>query len=221
MSQTATSTLRDDYLAALLAGDAARARHLVDRAVGDGLPVSVAYLRILQPAMREIGTLWEAGELSVAYEHYATSITQGILGALGPRMRVAPMSGRLAVLCCTPGERHALGVQMVADFLEGAGWEVLNLGPSLPVADLVAMVESEQPDVVGLSTSTADRLAEAEAALTALRQVEIPPFVVVGGPGWHFVSDDEHAQLGADARFDDPVEFVELLAERFPPTSDE
>jgi methanogenic corrinoid protein MtbC1 len=221
VSQTATSTLRDDFLAALLAGDAARARHLVDRAVGDGLPVSVAYLRILQPAMREIGTLWEAGELSVAYEHYATSITQGILGALGPRMRVAPMSGRLAVLCCTPGERHALGVQMVADFLEGAGWEVLNLGPSLPVADLVAMVESEQPDVVGLSTSTADRLAGAEAALTALREVEIPPFVVVGGPGWQFVGDDEPARLGADARFDDPVEFVELLADRFPPTSDE
>jgi DNA polymerase III delta subunit len=47
VSQTATSTLRDDFLAALLAGDAARARHLVDRAVGDGLPVSVAYLRIL------------------------------------------------------------------------------------------------------------------------------------------------------------------------------
>jgi methanogenic corrinoid protein MtbC1 len=125
------------------------------------------------------------------------------------------------VLCCTPGERHALGVQMVADFLEGAGWEVLNLGPSLPVADLVAMVESEQPDVVGLSTSTADRLAGAEAALTALREVEIPPFVVVGGPGWQFVGDDEPARLGADARFDDPVEFVELLADRFPPTSDE
>jgi methanogenic corrinoid protein MtbC1 len=221
VSQTATSTLRDDYIAALLAGDAVRARHLVDRAVGDGLPVGDAYLRILQPAMEEVGALWEAGELSIAYEHYATSITQGILGALGPRMRVAPMSGRLAVLCCTPGERHALGVQMVADFLEGAGWEVLNLGPSLPVTDLVALVESEQPDVVGLSTATADRLAGAEAALAALREVEIPPFVVVGGPGWRFVSEEEHVQMGADARFDDPAALVELLTERFPPTTDE
>ncbi len=221
MSQTATSTLRDDYLAALLAGDAARARHLIDRAVGDGLPVADAYLRILQPAMEEIGVMWEAGELSVAYEHYATSITQGILGALGPRMRVAPMSGRLAVLCCTPGERHALGVQMVSDFLEGAGWEVLNLGPSLPVADLIDLVESEQPDVVGLSTATADRLAGAEAALAALREVELPPYVVVGGPAWRFVRYEEPALLGADARFDDPVELVEMLTRRFPPTTDE
>jgi len=221
VNQTASTTLRDDYLAALLAGDAVRARFLIDRAVGDGLAVADVYLRILRPAMEEIGTRWEAGELSIAYEHYATSVTQGILGALGPRMRVAPMTGRLAVLCCTPGERHALGVQMVGDFLEGAGWEVIALGPSLPVADLVELVEAEQPDVVGLSTSTRDRLAGAEAALDALRGLEVPPYVVVGGAGWRAVPDEEPALLGADARFDDPVELVAALTGRFPPTGDD
>ena len=221
VSQSATSTLCDDYLAALLAADAVRARHLIDHAVGGGLPVADVYLRVLRPAMVQIGALWEAGEVSVAYEHYATTVTQGILGALGPRIRVAPMSGRLAVVCCTPGERHALGLQMVTDFVEGAGWEVLNLGPSLPVADLVDLVESEQPDVVGLSTATADRLAGAEAALAALREVESRPYVVVGGGAWGYVRDDEPGHLGADACFDDPVELVDDLTARFPPTADD
>jgi methanogenic corrinoid protein MtbC1 len=221
MNGLATPTLRDDYLAALLAGDATHARHVVDAAVRTGVPIADVYLEVLAPAMQEVGERWSAGELSVAYEHYATAITQGVLGVLGPQMRVAPTSGRLAVVACTPGERHALGAQMVADFLEGNGWEVLHLGPSLPTADLVALVESEQPDAVVLSTSTVDRLAGAEAALTGLRETDDPPYVVVGGRAWQAASEDEPARLGADAHVGGPVELIRLLTERFPALDDE
>lgn len=216
MNGPATTSLRDDYLAAVLAGDATRARHLIDAAVRDGVPVGDVYLEVLGPAMQDVGARWAAGELSIAYEHYASSVTQGIIGAIGPQMRVAPTTGRLAVVACTPGERHALGPQMVADFVEAAGWEVLNLGPSLPTADLVDLVESEQPDAVVLSTSTADRLAGAEAALAGLREVEDPPFVIVGGQAWTGV-EEEARRLGADACVSDPVELTRLLTERLPP----
>jgi methanogenic corrinoid protein MtbC1 len=185
------------------------------------VPVAEVYLGVLAPAMRDVGDRWERAELGVAYEHYATSITQGLLGALGPRMRVEPMSGRLAVVACTPGERHALGVQMVADFLEGAGWEVLNLGASLPVADLVDLVESEQPDAVGLSTATPGLLGGAEEALAALRGLDDPPYVVVGGGAWRRVEQAGWSTLGADARVDDPAELARMLIERFPATADD
>ena len=212
--------LRDDYVAAVLAGDGVRARHLIDDAVVRGLPVAEAYLGVLQPAMAQVGALWEAGEVGVGLEHYATTVTQGIVGTLGPRMRVAPTSGRLAVLACTPGERHALGVQMVGDFVEGAGWEVLNLGASLPVSELVALVQAEQPDVVGLSTSTPDRLAGAEAALSALAELDPAPYVVVGGGAWDGVPAGEARDLGAHGRFEDPVAFVRMLDRLFPPEGD-
>lgn len=220
MIPPATSTLRDDYLAALLAGDAARARHVVDRSLADGLAVADVYLRVLQPAMEAVGTLWEVGQVSIAYEHYATCVTQGILGALGPRMRVAPTSGRLAVVACTPGERHALGVQMLADFLEGAGWEVLNLGASLPAGDVIDLVESEQPDAVGLSTSTVDRLPAAEETLAGLRTAELPAYVIVGGGAWRHAPDRAPA-MGADACLDGPVELARVLTERFSPAADD
>jgi methanogenic corrinoid protein MtbC1 len=221
VNELASSTLRDDYLAALLAGDATRARHIIDAAVGRGVPAQELYLEVLGPAMQDIGERWAAGELSIGYEHFATSITHGVLGVLGPTMRVAPTSGRLAVIACTPGERHAIGAQMVSDFLEASGWEVLQLGPSLPTADLVALVESEQPDAVGLSTSTVDRLAGAEAALAGLRAVEEPPFVVVGGAAWQAAGEEEAARLGADACVTGPLELTTLLTERFPPLDDE
>src|SRR5688572_5011476 len=97
VSALAPPTLRDDYLAALLATDATRARHLVERAVDEGMDVPTLYVHVLAPALEEVGVLWETGHASVALEHYATSVTRGIVGTLGPRVRVPPVTGRLAV----------------------------------------------------------------------------------------------------------------------------
>ena len=216
-----SGTLGDDFLAALLAGDATRARWLVDEAVGEGMEVRDVYLDVLAPALEEVGERWAAGELTVAHEHYATAVTQGILGVLAPRIRVPPASGRLAVVACTPGELHALGAQMIADFLEGEGWEVLALGAATPGPDLAALVDDERPDAVALSTSVANNLEAATDMLRRLRELDEPPFVAVGGRAWRAVPTERRDDLGADALFDDPRELCGALAERFPPLADE
>lgn len=221
MTAMLTSELQDDFLAALLAGDARHARHLAERAVDEGLTVSEVYLKLLQPALEEIGRRWEAGEIGVAWEHRATAITQGIIGSLGPRMRVLPTTGRLAVLACTPGELHAIGVQMAGDFLEAAGWEVILLGASVPAGSLVELVRDEAPDVVGLSTSTAEGVDRAGETLAALAALDPPPFIVVGGRGWNEQGSAHAAALGADVLVGDPTELTRELAGRFPPVPDD
>ena len=213
--------MRDDYLAALLAGDATRARWLVDEAVAQGVEVRDLYLAVLGPALEEVGERWAAGELTVAHEHYASAVTQGLLGLLAPRIRVPPASGRLAVVACTPGELHALGAQMVADFLEGEGWEVLALGAAMPAPDLAALVDDERPDVVALSTSVANNLDGAAESIRWLRELAEPPFVAVGGRAWAGVSPERRRELGVDALFDDPRELCTLLTERFAPIGED
>jgi MerR family transcriptional regulator, light-induced transcriptional regulator len=215
-----TADLRDDYLAALLAGDSIRARHLVDVAVEGGMPLPDVYLSVLQPALEEIGERWESGEVGIAYEHQATAITQGILGALGPRMRVAPTSGRLAVCACTPGELHSIGIQMIGDFLEADGWEVLLLGASVPAAALAGLVADESPDAVALSTASPGLLPGAEEAIRALAEVEPRPFVAVGGRAWRTQQPGRALELGADCCLPGPVELAAELVERFPPLAD-
>ena len=161
---------RRAYLDALLARDVGAARAVIEASLGEGLEVPEIYLGILQPALYEIGRWWAVGDFSVADEHSATAVTQSVLGMLGPRMRTAPKDGRLAVVSGSPEERHALGVQMVADFLEGDGWEVLNLGASTPARDLAGLADAERPDVVALSTATPAALpGAAEAVAGAAR----------------------------------------------------
>src|SRR4051795_760157 len=162
---------RAAFLDALLARDSARSRRVVEEALAAGAPVPDLYLDVLEPALREVGHRWAMGSLNVAEEHYATTIAQSILDALSRQLRRPPRDGRLAIVTGTPEEQHALGARMVADFLEGDGWEVLLLGAGAPVADIVSLVTDEQPNLVALSTATAavlDGVAELLGALAAL-----------------------------------------------------
>jgi methanogenic corrinoid protein MtbC1 len=218
MTQTVdVEAYRRAYLDALLARDVGAARAAVEAALTLGTPVPEIYLGVLQPALYEIGRCWAVGDFSVAEEHSATAVTQSVLGMLGPRMRTTPKDGRLAVVTGSPEERHALGVQMVADFLESDGWEVLNLGASTPAGDLAQMAERERPDVVALSTATPAGLPGAAEAVAALLALDPRPLVVLGGQLWQGRARAEAERLGADLVLEDPRELVALLRERFPP----
>jgi len=208
---------RRAYVEALFARDVGAARAVIEASLHAGLEVGDIYLGILQPALYEIGRWWAVGDFSVADEHSATAVTQSVLGMLGPRMRTAPKDGRLAVVSGSPEERHSLGVQMVADFLEGDGWEVLNLGASTPARDLASMADAERPDVVALSTATPAGLPGAADAVQALLALEPRPLVVLGGQLWQGPARDDAPSLGADLVVGDPRELVALLRERFPP----
>ena len=220
LSDVPLPILREDYLAAVLAGDATRARALVSGAVDAGTAIADIYVGVLEPAMVRVGELWAAGELGVAYEHYATAITQSVLGELGWRIRVPPTSGRLAVVACTPREQHCVGAQMVAQFVEAEGWEAFWLGASVPAADMAALVDAERPDVVALSTTTPDRMPEAIEVLARLRDLDDCPLVVVGGRAWREVAPERAAELGADLRIDAAPELMAVLRERLPPVDD-
>lgn len=208
---------RAHFLDALLARDSARARGAVEGAFAAGAPVGELYVDLLEPVMREIGHRWAMGTLNVAEEHYATAVAQSIVDGLGRRLARRPKDGRLAVVTGTPEELHALGTRMVADLLEVDGWEVLLLGPGPPARDLAALVDSEQPQLVALSTAAGgalDGVAEVLRALSALRP---RPLIVAGGQFWTAKTSATALELGADAVIDDPRELVALAHERIPP----
>ena len=102
--------------------------------------------------MYEIGRLWETAQISVAQEHLSTQITQAAIATLAIYLHGGdPIgAGRVAVAGSSPGELHALGTQMVADFLETQGWEVLNLGADTPAAEVAALARQRKASIVAL-----------------------------------------------------------------------
>jgi methanogenic corrinoid protein MtbC1 len=209
---------RRRYLDCLLAPDTRGAWAAVSDALDEGAPPGRIYLDVLGPAMVEIGVLWETARIGVAQEHLATQITQTVLARLAPSLEEAGAAladgrRRLAIVAGTPGELHAIGARMVADFLEGSGWEVLLLGPDAPTAEIVAMARERAPDVVALSTSLSFNLLAAGRVLAALRGLDDPPLLVAGGRAYEGRAD-RALVAGADIFAADPEMLVRELALR-------
>ena len=209
-------TLEHEYLRHLLFADGRAAREVIERARTDGVPASVLYLRVIAPAMHEIGRLWETAQISVAQEHLSTQITQAAIATLSLHLhgRAPVGAGRVAVAASSPGEMHALGTQMVADFLETQGWEVLNVGADSPAAEVAALAHRRAAAVVALSTALPGHLLSVTRTCQLLRQLPRPPFIVAGGRAYG--GDARRAlALGADAFADDPERLLDLLGQRF------
>jgi methanogenic corrinoid protein MtbC1 len=206
----------DAVLAALRAGDRRSAFGALDAALDGGASLESVYLDVLQPALREIGRLWQQNELSVAEEHAATAIAQAAMGRAFERVfRWRDDRTPRMIAACAETERHQMGLRMLCDLLELDGWETMDLGASVPIEDLVGIVRRRDPDVVAISATIAPHIPRVRAAIAAIREAELPrqPVIAVGGRAFH--ADPALAgRVGADVTANDAVEAVQALNAR-------
>ncbi|HEX8318726.1 cobalamin B12-binding domain-containing protein [Longimicrobium sp.] len=207
---------RERYLAAVLEGSRRTAFGVVDEAFRDGIGLRELYLGVFQPAMRDIGRLWQENRITVADEHLATAITQAAMARLYDELfRGGGAAGPLLIAACADTERHELGLRMICDVLEMEGWDTVFLGATVPIEDLVAMVRERRPHVVALSASISPHLPRVRATIDAIREAMpgAAPLIAVGGRA--FADDPGLAErLGADLTAADAVQAARLLKER-------
>jgi MerR family transcriptional regulator, light-induced transcriptional regulator len=176
-TQVTTTRTPEDHLRTMLtavdAGDAAQIGLLLDQAFAlHGVDDTLE--KILRPLLETIGERWQSGELTVAEEHLVTEAVRSRLGHL-----LADAGGGVrgsAVLACPQGERHELGLMMLAIALRRDGWKVVYLGADTPVDDAVAVAHRQSARLLGISCTVGR-----PDPLPAVDDLEI----VVGGPGAH------------------------------------
>ena len=183
-SDAARPVLAQRYGEAVRAADVALAEQVVDEALGAGLAAPEIQSEVIHPAMWWIGELWERAEVTVADEHLATAISQQALIRLYPALQVAPPRSRPGVLiAAVEGQQHTLGLRMVADVLEGAGFDVLYLGANVPTASLVEMVRTHEPAVTALGCSFAAGGGALVDALLGIYATGAQTRLLIGGHG--------------------------------------
>lgn len=171
------------FEAALLGGKQRESLAIVDRLLGNGHHLVDIELHVIQPALYRIGEAWQANRVSVAQEHVATAIAQAVMTAGLLRSPPATAIDRSALLACVEGNHHEVGLRMVADALQLAGWEVQYLGANVPTRALVAHVIQSRPHLLGLSVSFAQQLRAVQAIITQLEEHlgNARPGVMLGG----------------------------------------
>ena len=187
------------YFRALLRGDRQTASRLVLQAVESGTPVKEIYLHVFQPAQHELGRLWQFNRISVAEEHYATAATQLIMSQLYPQVFSSDKVGRTVVAACVSGDLHELGVRMVADFFEMAGWDSYYTGASSPMSAVLHAVVARRADVLAISATMNHHVEDVRSLIGFIRgHVECESVKVIVG-GFPFIRDPTlWRQVGAD-----------------------
>lgn len=132
--------------------------------------------RVGVPLLEKIGELWRAGDLSPAEEHVVSATLRSIFGGL---MRLQALQRSPSVLLTTPkGERHELGLSIVALLCLQAGLAVAYVGVDLPAENIVSATRRSGVRVLGLSVVSDDNH---DGALGQLRLIEksLPPEVEI------------------------------------------
>jgi methanogenic corrinoid protein MtbC1 len=189
-----------EFEAALLAGDRRTAAAMMERSLAQGRSLIETELHMIQPALYRIGDKWQSNQVSVVQEHLATAIAQSVMVQGLVKCKLAEPNGKKVLLACVEGNHHALGLQMVADAFELAGWEVNYIGANVPTASLVGHVGSWKPDLLGLSVSFPHQLPVVKEVIARLNKslgARRPP-VVIGGLAINKFQNLAH-RIGADA----------------------
>ena len=148
--------------------NAAVARLLGDAVVGLGARTFAHEVAV--PLVHRAGARWADGELSMAAEHLLTATLRNLLGGL---MQRRLRTGRPMVLATPAGERHEIGLRLVALLALDAGVNVVYLGVDLPAGEIVVAAERTQARVVGLSVVAGENHAHAVQQIDTL-QVALP-----------------------------------------------
>ncbi len=118
---------------AIIDGAAEKAVAHVAEALEEGVDASTILSGTLIPAMAEVGRRFEKGEFFVPEMLVAARAMKEALRLLKPRLAAAAVepAGRVA-LGTVRGDLHDIGKNLVSMMLEGAGFEVLDLGVDVP-----------------------------------------------------------------------------------------
>jgi DNA-binding transcriptional MerR regulator len=183
--------------------DEARAQDALDRLFG-AYSIEIVLAEVILPYLREVGERWACSQITVADEHFATSLIHGRL--LGLARNWGSGRGPMALLACPGGELHTIGLLCFGLALRAQGWRITYLGADTPTAALARVASHVQPSYVVLSSvdgSVYHRRTDELVELAA----DVP--TAVGGAG---ASPRLAAAIGADLLADDPVTAAAELA---------
>lgn len=212
---TEVSAVREEFVAALVAGDANLAEIIALDAVSQGLPVADLYVDVIAPALVEIGHGWEVGVISIADEHLATGIAHDVMRLVGRTATLYPRRSRERVLlAAVGGEAHITGLRMIGDLAEARGFDVRYLGAAVPVGTFSSIVAKHEPEIVGLSVTIAGWGEDLERVLHEIdASGHKPRGILVGGAAVpRALLDDPRVHHAPDAR--QALEVIESLADQ-------
>lgn len=183
-------------------------REFVQRALDEKVPLSEIVRSGLIAGMDEVGAKFSAGEYFVPEMLMSAKAMKGGLEIVRPLMVGAQsMSAGRVILGTVKGDMHDIGKNLVGMMLEGAGFEIVDVGINAPPEKFVDAARQHPDAIVGLSALLTITMQEMGTTIRALRGAGLANRVMVGGAP---VSQQFADEIGADGYAPDAGQAVAL-----------
>ncbi len=194
----------------LYAGEAEDVAELVQQALDQGLPAAQILSGGLIAGMDQVGKDFKAGDLFVPEVLVAAQAMHAGMAVLRPLLSQTgvPSAGKY-VIGTVKGDLHDIGKNLVKMMIEGAGFEVIDLGTDVPPEKFVAAVREHQPRLIGMSALLTTTMVNMKSTIEALQEAGLRGSVkvMVGGAP---LTEAFAKSIGADAYSPDAASAVDV-----------
>ena len=183
---------------AVLNGDAKKAAAETEAALKAGIKAEDILHKACIPAMTEVGRLFEEGEKFVPEMLISARAMQAAMNILRPELVKADVKtlGKV-VIGTVQGDLHDIGKNLVKMMLEGAGFEVIDLGVDVSAQKFVDTAREQNADIIGLSALLTTTMPGMKTTIEALKEAGLHGKikVMIGGAP---ITQDYADEIGAD-----------------------
>jgi 5-methyltetrahydrofolate--homocysteine methyltransferase len=194
----------------VLGAEMDKVESLVKEGLAEGTDPSVLLKEGLIKGMDVIGEQFENGDLFLPEMLAAAMTMKAGVEILKPHLAGGDSKAAgIVVIGTVQGDIHDIGKNLVAMMLDGAGFEVADVGIDVPPEDFVKAVEEKKPQVVGLSALLTNTMPAVKMTIDALQEAGLRDQVkiMIGGAP---VTQEFADEVGADGYASDAAGAVNI-----------
>lgn len=194
----------------IIDGDRDLVQANVQAALADGIDPAVILNQGMIAAMAEVGRRFEEGDYFVPEMLIAARAMQSGLALLKPALQQAdvPPAGTV-IIGTVKGDLHDIGKNLVSMMLEGAGFEIVDLGTDVSPEKFTDAVQNHKAQIVAMSALLTTTMSNMKTTIQALQNSGLRDRVkvIIGGAP---VTETYARDIGADGYASDASRAVTL-----------
>jgi 5-methyltetrahydrofolate--homocysteine methyltransferase len=182
---------------------------VVEQAIGQGMSAQSILNNSIFPGMNALGVKFKNDEVFIPEVLITAKMVNECMSLLKPQLTSenVALQGRV-VIGTVQGDLHDIGKNLVGIILEGAGWEVIDIGINVPLEKFIEAVKEYHPDFLGLSALLTTTTPEMHRVIEIFNKAGLNVKIIVGGAP---ITQEYADQIGADGYAQDAMATVELL----------
>jgi 5-methyltetrahydrofolate--homocysteine methyltransferase len=183
----------------LIAGKQDEVKSLTQEALDKGAAARDILDKGLLAGMDVVGQRFKAGDMFIPEVLLCARCMHGAMDILRPLLSEADAAGVGTYLIGTvEGDLHDIGKNLVSMMLQGAGFQVIDLGTNITAQQFVDAVKEHQPNILGMSALLTTTMPRMEETIQALKEAGIRDQVKIMAGGAP-VTQDFVDKIGGDA----------------------